>query len=83
MGAETGISVFTFHDGCGDGDGGILPGTGNREGAGACPRELSAGCGIARRMEPAEYERFQGVIAEAQIEDRAELCDDRLNKMLC
>ena len=32
------------------------------------PRELSAGCGIAWRMEPAEYERFQGVIAESQIE---------------
>lgn len=31
------------------------------------PRELSAGCGIAWRMEPAEYERFQGVIAESQI----------------
>ena len=28
------------------------------------PRELS----IAWRMEPAEYERFQGVIAESQIE---------------
>ena len=32
------------------------------------PRELSAGCGIAWRMEPAEYERFQKVIAESQIE---------------
>ena len=31
-------------------------------------REFSAGCGIAWRMEPAEYERFQGVIAESQIE---------------
>ena len=29
------------------------------------PRELSAGCGIAWRM---EHERFQGVIAESQIE---------------
>ena len=47
------------------------------------PRELSAGCGIAWRMEPAEYERFQGSDCGEPIEDRAELCDDELNKMLC
>ena len=31
------------------------------------PRELSAGCGIAWRMEPAEYVRVPGGIGESHI----------------
>lgn len=32
------------------------------------PRELSAGCGIAWRMEPEEYECFADVLSESQVE---------------
>ena len=32
------------------------------------PRSLSAGCGIAWRMEPAVYEQFCGAIAESCVE---------------